>query len=665
MARDLERVAWRIVLSLAMGTGLWCAHVVAASAQPLPFPVGYNLFGALTGWAVAMFLSALASWLIGTQPISRIGVIGATFILAVAIELTSILGICAIGILPGPLWKLSLIGLGGVAALVGAGISLGIVYVNSQRQSQGWLPQALAALCLGLTVIMAQHCVIQAVDWGHHGYSKFDSQVNAAILAALASVGSPVLLITLWLGLLIEARLRTSLRIANLQLQRNAFTDLLTGLPNRLALENLLGEAAAAADYHQSQLALLFINLDAFKPINEIYGHHGGDSVLCEMASRLRSVVGTGDHLARLGGDEFLLLMTTDVTTETASARARQILALVSKPHKFEGREGAIACSIGIATYPTHGASSVLIARADAAMRASKAAGGAVFSFFEPRMLNDHREQVELLQDLRGALGRNEFELFYQPKIDAPSGQITGAEALLRWVHPERGMISPMIFIPAAEKYGLINSIGAWVLEEACRQIAAWRKEGLWMRVAVNLSVHQLRQTDLPDRISESLHRHQINPSLLTCEITESVAMEDAAVTRKLFERLAAVGVHISIDDFGTGYSSLSYLRTLPAGELKIDRSFVMDLETSSDARAVVNAVIKLAQALSLKVVAEGVETNGQNQILRSLGCDQLQGYFFAKPMRAKALSLWATQSEGPAHIDFRRSLFDPMLPPV
>lgn len=664
-AQDLERVGWRILLSLAMGTGLWCAHVVIASMHPLPFSVGYNLFGTLTGWAAAMLFSALASWVIGTQPRNQSRVISGAFILAAGIELTSILGVCAIGVLPGPRWNISLIGMGGLIAIVGTGVSLGILHMQRQQASMRWATQALACLCIGLTAVMTQSFVIRAVDWSNQSFSKFDSQINAPMLSALTSVGSLALLITLWLALLIESRLRASLRIANSQLQSTAFTDLLTGLPNRLGFEKLLGKAAADADYHQSQLALLFINLDAFKPINEIYGHHGGDSILCEIASRLRSVAEPGDHLARLGGDEFLLLMTTQVTTETASTRARQILTLVSKPHKFEGREGSIACSIGIAMYPTHGAASVLITRADAAMRASKAAGGATFSFFEPRMINDHREQVELLQDLRGALGRNEFELFYQPKIDAPSGEITGAEALLRWVHPERGMISPMIFIPAAEKYGLINSIGAWVLEEACRQIAAWRKEGMWMRVAVNLSVHQLRQADLPDRISESLNRHQVNPSLLTCEITESVAMEDATLTRKLFERLAAVGVHISIDDFGTGYSSLSYLRTLPAGELKIDRSFVMDLETSSDARAVVDAVIKLAQALSLKVVAEGVETNGQNQILRSLGCDQLQGYFFAKPMRAKALALWATQSEGPAHIDFRRSLFDPMLPPV
>jgi EAL domain-containing protein (putative c-di-GMP-specific phosphodiesterase class I) len=272
-------------------------------------------------------------------------------------------------------------------------------------------------------------------------------------------------------------------------------------------------------------------------------------------------------------------------------------------------------------------------------------------------MLGNAREQVELLRDLRVALTQHQLELYYQPKVHAPTGEITGAEALLRWNHPQRGMVSPAVFVPIAERHGLIGELGEWVIDEACLQARAWRDQGLRMRVAINLSVHQLRRPDLPDRIAAALARHQINPDLLTCEITESVAMEDSDTTMKIFERLAEIGVHISIDDFGTGYSSLSYLRKLPVGELKIDRSFVLDLETSGDACAVVEAVVKLAHTLGLKVVAEGVETEGQNRILRSFGCDQLQGYLFAKPMSAKALTLWA-MDDGGRSLDFRDSLF-------
>jgi len=228
----------------------------------------------------------------------------------------------------------------------------------------------------------------------------------------------------------------------------------------------------------------------------------------------------------------------------------------------------------------------------------------------------------------------------------------------MRWQHPKLGMVSPTVFIPIAERYGLIGSLGNWLIDEVCRQIRAWRDGGLRMRVAINLSVHQLRQPDLVERIARAMREQDVNPGLLTCEITESVAMEDAEGTIAIFKRLTQLGVSISIDDFGTGHSSLSYLRKLPTSELKIDRSFVLDLETSEDARKVASAIINLAKSLDLKVVAEGVETEGQNKILREFGCDQLQGFLFAKPMSAKALALWAMDDVGPRTMNFRSSLF-------
>jgi EAL domain-containing protein (putative c-di-GMP-specific phosphodiesterase class I) len=265
----------------------------------------------------------------------------------------------------------------------------------------------------------------------------------------------------------------------------------------------------------------------------------------------------------------------------------------------------------------------------------------------------DAREQLALQNDLRLAIERNELQLYYQPKIDGRSGQITGVESLLRWQHAVRGFVPPDRFIPVAERFGLIGGIGNWVIEEACRQLSAWQKEGLHMRIAVNLSVHQLRQEDLVQRVRDAVWRHRVDPQLLTFEITESVAMEDTQETLQAFSQLASVGVSLSIDDFGTGYSSLAYLRKLPAQQLKIDRSFVQDLAQSSDARAVVDAVIRLAHALGLRVVAEGVETNEQRDILLGLDCDELQGYLFAKPMAARLLSVWAIGRE-----DFRPSLF-------
>ena len=433
--------------------------------------------------------------------------------------------------------------------------------------------------------------------------------------------------------------------------------DALTGLPGLNAFEGTLQQAVRRADAESSQLALLFVNLDDLKSVNMASGRQTGDHVLRQAAKRLRALV-EPFMAARLVGDEFLLLMTADPQPRDASALAAQIQASIAVPFQTERGEVSLSCSIGVAMYPEHGALSTMIAHAQAAMGEAKAAGGASHTFFEARMMQGKRDRLELLKDLRRAVELKQLELFYQPKIHAPSGEITGAEALLRWHHPTRGMISPDLFIPMAERYGLITQIGSWVIDESCRQMRAWRDMGLRIKVAINLSVIQLRQADLPAEIARALETHQVNPDLLTCEVTESSAMDDVKTTLRVLGDLDRLGVHISIDDFGTGHSSLSYLRTLPADELKIDRSFVMDLEASDDARKVARAVVNLAKSLNLKVVAEGVETEGQNRILRELGCDQLQGYLFAKPMSAKAIALWATEDEGPRAMNFRASIF-------
>ena len=317
-----------------------------------------------------------------------------------------------------------------------------------------------------------------------------------------------------------------------------------------------------------------------------------------------------------------------------------------------------ISCSVGIAMYPDGCSHAKLIARADAAMYASKRAGGSNHCFYSTAMDADAEAQFTLLRDLRKAVAAKEFELFYQPKIDSKSGKVTAVEALLRWKHPTRGVLLPSVFIPIAERFGLIGQIGNWVIEDACRQSRAWRDKGLRMRVAINLSAHQMRQDDIVERITGALQQYKIHPSLLTCEITESAAMEDTKTTQATFRRLGELGTHLSIDDFGTGYSSLAYLRKLPAEELKIDRQFIMDLEHSADARAVVDAVIKLAHALGLKVVAEGVENQRQQQVLVQMGCDELQGFLFAKPMSGRALLLWAINDRQETAV-FKPSLFD------
>jgi diguanylate cyclase len=439
------------------------------------------------------------------------------------------------------------------------------------------------------------------------------------------------------------------------------FTDPLTHLATRLGIERQLAAAVIDCDKNNGRLAVLIFDLDGFKPVNSSFGHQVGDLLLRQVADRLRARLGPQDLAGRIGGDGFVILIAQAGNKEALAEFATLLLQDLSRPYLVDGRELAISCSVGIAQYPDDGGQTRLLARADAAKNAAKRLGGACLCFYMPGMDGDAREQMDLLRDLRHAIERRELELFYQPKIDATSGEVTAAEALLRWRHPVRGLVSPTVFIPIAERFGFMRDLGNWVIEDACRQALVWRENGLRMRMAINLSAQQMRQADIVDRIRSALAQNRIQPSLLTCEITESVAMEDTQATQETFRRLGELGVHLSIDDFGTGYSSLSYLRQLPAAELKIDRAFITDIASSRDARAVVDAVVKLAHALGLRVVAEGVETQAQQQILSTMGCDEFQGYLFARPMSAQAILLWATDDKNSAPA-FRASLFGDTL---
>jgi predicted signal transduction protein with EAL and GGDEF domain len=376
------------------------------------------------------------------------------------------------------------------------------------------------------------------------------------------------------------------------------------------------------------------------------------------VADRLGQAARESDTVARIGGDEFVMLIEDLVDAADCAALAQRVVDALSRPFMYEGRSLQISASVGIAIHPDHGRGNELMSHADAAMYAAKRAGGKTYALYEARMKQGVAEQLTLQTDLRHAVANGELSLHYQPKFDGRRAQIRGVEALMRWNHPDHGNVPPMVFIPIAERYGMIRDLGNWAIDEACRQMHAWDEEGMRMRVAVNLSVHQLRQDDLVERVQSALDTHLIEADRLLCEITESTAMEDIEATQKAFEGLGRIGVFLSIDDFGTGYSSLSYLRTLPARQLKIDRSFISDLEISKDARAVVDAVIKLAHALELNVVAEGVETEGQRDILLELGCDELQGYLFARPMPAAQLLEWAGGMRPEGSTPFSPSVF-------
>jgi len=500
----------------------------------------------------------------------------------------------------------------------------------------------VAAVVMGIAIVGMHYTGMAAANFPAGSFcgalatglagDGLDYLVLITTLAVLA-----VALLTSVLDARLEARtaeLARSLTLANQELTQLALHDTLTGLPNRTLLADRIDQAVGRVAEQGGCFALMFIDLDGFKPVNDAFGHHVGDLLLKAVAARLRGHLHSQDTLARIGGDEFVLLVELDEPDDAMNVAAKQV-NLMAKPFRVAEHDLQLSASLGIVLYPGNGLDQhELLRNADAAMYHAKSAGKNGYSFFDASMNSNARQQLQLLQDLRTALEHGQFRLHYQPKFDAVQRLPIGAEALLRWEHPQHGLMLPDRFIGLAEKTGLIIPIGEWVLGEACRQMRQWLDQGNeeW-RIAVNLSAIQFCHTGLVDSVARALDENGLPPNRLTLEITETTAMRDADASLHVLQRLSDMGVDLSIDDFGTGYSSLMYLKRLPANELKIDRGFVRDLEQDSDDAAIVSAIVALGQALGLRIVAEGVETDGQQDFLTRLGCDSLQGYLLGQPV--------------------------------
>jgi diguanylate cyclase (GGDEF)-like protein len=414
------------------------------------------------------------------------------------------------------------------------------------------------------------------------------------------------------------------------RLVQRATRDSLTGLVNRSGLLEYLGQHVDAGT--PEPMTLLFIDLDGFKEVNDTIGHQAGDELLRIVGSRLLAGSPASALVARPGGDEFVVILPGG--RQEAEALAQQLVAIVAEPIDLHARVVEVGASVGLARYPDHAGSAVdLLRRADMAMYSVKSAGGRQWLWFEPTLDARLALRSAMRADLREALDRQEFELHYQPRVNAHGG-VDSAEALLRWRHPRRGLVSPALFIDLLEEGAMIEQVGLWAIDSACGQLVAWRAEGLRLStVAVNVSSKQLLADDFPGNVLRILHRHGLGTDALELEITESIFMGDSDRAISALDRLSGAGVRLALDDFGTGYSSLSYLHRLPIDILKVDRSFVCELDTRGSALAVIQSILALAGALRLHVVAEGVETERQAELLRSLGCDELQGYLFAKPL--------------------------------
>jgi diguanylate cyclase (GGDEF)-like protein/PAS domain S-box-containing protein len=430
----------------------------------------------------------------------------------------------------------------------------------------------------------------------------------------------------------------TAARAMAAQIAHSAEHDALTGLPNRLLLNDRLGQAIARARRDSGLVAVLFLDLDGFKHINDSLGHVVGDLLLQSVAKRLESCIRAPDTICRLGGDEFVVLLQEVKRPDDAAITAGRLLTAVAKTH-FIGHRGLhITASIGASVYPDDGlGAETLIQNADTAMYQAKEAGRRNCRFFTPEMNARARERQSIEEDLRHALERNEFELHYQPKVNFKTGEISGAEALLRWTHPTRGPVPPKQFIPVAEASGLILGIGAWVLREACRQAKAWADRSLPIRsVAVNVSAIEFRSRGFLGGLLAILDETGLDPRSLELEVTESVLMERLEVTVPLLQSLRERGIRVTIDDFGTGYSSLSYLQRFPLDALKIDQSFSRQAAGIPGDTAILGAIISMGRSLSLRVIVEGVESAGHIEFLKAQGCDEGQGLFLGPPVPAE-----------------------------
>ncbi|WPC07102.1 EAL domain-containing protein [Pseudomonas benzenivorans] len=641
-ARGLAQSLWIGGGAVAMGIGIWSMHFIGMLAFSLPIDLGYDVPITLLSLAMAMLASGFALWLVSQPQMLRWHWLLGALVMGAGISSMHYLGMAALRMQPGIDYDPLLVGLSLLIAVAASAAALWIAFRLRWPGPFVRMARLGAAVLMGTAIVGMHYTGMAAANFPQGSFClAAGGGLDSAWLATLVGMATLAVLAIALLTSVLDARmqdrvakLNQSLAQANLELTQLALHDPLTKLPNRLLLEDRVGQYIEKMAREGGHFALMFMDLDGFKPVNDAYGHHVGDLLLSAVGARLRERLRAQDTLARVGGDEFVLLAELRAPND-AVGLANQLIQLVSQPFRVGEHELRVSTSVGIALYPGDGEDQQsLLLNADAAMYHAKGNGKNGYSFFEASMNANARNQLQLLHDLRMALERGEFCLYYQPKFDALNGRPTGAEALLRWQHPVRGLLLPDEFIELAEKTGLIIAIGDWVLQQACRQMREWYDQGHhdW-RVAVNLSALQFCHADLIESVADALAQHELPANCLTLEITETTAMRDADASLRVLEQLAALGVDLSIDDFGTGYSSLLYLKRLPANELKIDRGFVRDLAQDSDDAAIVSAVVALGQALNLRIVAEGVETLQQKSFLTNLGCNVLQGFLLGHPL--------------------------------
>lgn len=648
---------WRIAGGATLGIGIWSMHFIGMLAMEMPMMMSYDLHLTLISLLAALVASTLAINIAVSGPtLSVKRHLLATAIMSSGVVVMHYLGMAALMMHDIIVWDMGLVGLSVIIAIVASGTAIWLAFSLRVNSKGVLINRIVAAMVMGFAVAAMHYTGMSAAEFHNHGQYPAGG-VNEMGLSIWVSATTLVILGIMLIVSMIDSQIRTArltenLRQLNQQLAHQAHYDGLTGLANRSNIDMRLETCLQDAIENGTRFALVFMDLDRFKLVNDAWGHHVGDHLLVSVANRISACLTSKMVLARLGGDEFVLMVPETDEAEMIEL-AEKMVSSVKRPFYEAGQIIQVSLSAGVSLYPDHGDSlHILKLRADTAMYNIKQRGRNGWAIYHEGMTQKTIAAPEFLQELTQALDRQQFELWYQPKYHAMNAEVSGFEALLRWRHPTRGILLPAQFLPLLEKTGLILSVGDWVLDQACQQLQHWQQQGHpnWS-LSVNLSALQFDQQDIARTIRSAIERYQIQPARLTLEITESTALKNMERSIQVLEELSKLGITVSIDDFGTGYSNMLMLKNLPARELKIDKSFIRDIHDNSKNVRIVATIIDIAHAMNMKVVAEGIETEEQQRLLTSLGCGLLQGFLFSHPIPPEQIPLLLPPKRAPISI--------------